>query len=80
MPQTMATVVSEITTSLYTVASLHGGTFAISAEHESGLMNDPRIWVNNRFFSITQRASTFPDSGGVEIYEISYAARGVVII
>jgi hypothetical protein len=37
MPQTMATVVSEITTSLYTVASLHGGTFAISAEHESGL-------------------------------------------
>jgi len=75
MPQTMATVVSEITTSLYMVASLHGG-----AEHESGLMNDPRIWVNNRFFSITQRTSTVPDSGGVEIYEISYTARGVVII
>jgi hypothetical protein len=79
MPQTMATVVSEITTSLYTVASLHGGTFAISAEHESGLMNDPRIWVNNRFFRSPSELPHFriPEAWK---YEISYAARGVLII
>jgi hypothetical protein len=50
MPEAIATVVSGITFSLYTVSSLHGDSFAVSAEHESGLMNDPRVWAKQPLF------------------------------